>query len=126
MELEEIVKKISEASALELELIWIPRIVENQTDDEKNKLCTTKKNGTGLNMADAPFVTSVYNKIKSGNHLSERQADLIRKILPKYKRQYMRMIKSVNNDIKKQEEHKQALFCEEEGTCWDDDFGEGY
>lgn len=92
MELEEISKKIREASALELELVWLPKIVENQTDDEKQKLCTTTRNGTGLNMADAPYVTSVYNKVKSGAHLSDKQVDVLRNILSKYRRQYMRMM----------------------------------
>jgi hypothetical protein len=96
VDLVEIVKKISEASALELELVWLPKIIDNQTDDEKSKLCTTAKNGTGLNMTDAPYVTSVYNKVKSGGHLSDKQVDVLRKILPKYKRQYARM---VNKDI---------------------------
>lgn len=95
MDLMEIAKKISEASTLELELIWIPKIIENQTDDEKQKLCTTAKNGSGLNMTDAPYVTSLYNKVKSGVHLSDRQADVLRKILPKYKRQYMRMMTKI-------------------------------
>lgn len=92
MDLLEIAKKISEASVLELELIWIPKIVENQTNDEKQRLCTTAKNGTGLNMTDAPYVTSLYYKIRSGIHLSERQADALRKMLPKYRRQYARMM----------------------------------
>ncbi len=92
MDLEEITKKISEASALELELVWLPKIVENQTDDEKQKLCTTTRNGTGLNAMDAYYVTSLYNRVKAGGHLSDKQADVLRKILPKYKRQYMRMM----------------------------------
>ncbi len=92
MDLEEIAKKISESSALEFELIWLPKIVENQTDDEKQKLCTTAKNGTGLTMIDAHYVTSLYNRVKSGGHLSDKQVDILRRILPKYKRQYMRMM----------------------------------
>ena len=99
MNLEEIMKKISEASALELELVWLPKIISNQTDDEKEKLCTTTKNSTGLNMCDAPYVTSLYNKVKSGIHLSERQTDNLRKILPKYKRQYRRMMNNGKKEV---------------------------
>lgn len=33
MELEEIANKISNASAIELELVWIPRILDNQTEE---------------------------------------------------------------------------------------------
>lgn len=103
MELEEIAKKISNASALEFELVWLPKIIENQTDDEKQKLCTTAKNGSGLNMTDAPYVTHIYNKVKSGVHLSERQADVLRKILPKYKRQYARMMTNGKKEVQLQE-----------------------
>ena len=103
MELEEIAKKISEASALEFELIWLPKIIDNQTDDEKSKLCTTMKNNTGLNMMDAHYVMGVYNKVKSGVHLSDKQVDILRKILPKYKRQYARMMNNGKKEIQLQE-----------------------
>ena len=97
MELEEIAKMISNASALEFELIWLPKIIDNQTDDEKQKLYTTVNNGLGLNMRDAYYVMSVYNRVKAGGHLSDKQVDVLRKILPKYRRQYMRMM---TKDIK--------------------------
>ncbi len=92
----EIADKIRRASDLEVELVWLPKIMKNQTDEEKDKLATTVNNGLGLNITDAPFVTSLYNQVKSGKHLSGCQANILRRVLVKYKRQYLRM---VNNNI---------------------------
>lgn len=97
MELEEISKKISEATAMELELVWLPRIMGNQTDDEKSKLDSIYKNGVGLNGVDACYVTSVWNKVKSGKHLTDTQVMLLRKLLPKYRKQFRIMM---NNRVK--------------------------
>lgn len=103
MNLEEIAKRISKASAYEFELVWLPRIIENQTDDEKQKLCTTMKNSTGLNMSDAPYVTSIYNRVKAGGHLSDKQVDILRRILSKYRRQYARMMNDGEKKVQLQE-----------------------
>lgn len=97
MNLKEIKKKISEASDIELELVWLPKIMMNQTSDEKQKLDTISDNGVGLNKADSYVVTAIYNDMKKGNHLSYWQANKLRKLLPKYSRQYKRMM---NNDSK--------------------------
>lgn len=96
MNLKELRKKISEAPDYELELVWLPKIMGGQTDDEKQKLDTVTNNGVGLNKADSYTVTSIYNNIKRGNHLSYWQANKLRKLLPKYARQYMRMMDNVS------------------------------
>lgn len=82
---------IEKASDLEIELVWLPKIVGNQTDDEIEKLNSVLDNKIGLNARDAPFVTSVYLRILSGEHLSSGQASILREILPKYWRQFVRM-----------------------------------
>ncbi len=98
MTLEEIAKKISEASSIEMELVWIPKIMGNQTSDEVEKLTTNKNNGIGLNKGDSYYVTRLYNQVKSGGHLSDRQTAILRKILPKYKKQYRRMVGCVKHE----------------------------
>lgn len=92
--LEDVAFKISNASNIELELVWLPRIMDNQTDDEKSSKNTIERNRIGLTCFDAPFVTSMYSKVKAGKHISDVQADKLRGILVKYKRQYFRMMKS--------------------------------
>jgi len=126
VELEEIAKRISEASAIEMELVWLPKIMEGQTDEEKDKLASILDNRVGLNGTDAPYVTSLYNQVKSGKHLSEKQVTTLRRILPKYKRQYYRMMKNTKEQKEKKQEVKESSYDSEEGTCWDDDFGEDY
>ena len=88
MDLIEIEKKISSASIPELELVWLPKIIENQTEGEMKKFATVLDNGIGLNRSDAPYATRLYYQVKSGKHLDNIQADRLRKMLPKYKRQY--------------------------------------
>ena len=95
----EIMDKIRRASDLEVELVWLPKIMENQTNEEKDKLATTVNNGLGLNMRDAPFVTSIYNQVVSGKHLSFTQANILRIILVKYKKQYVRMMNNGKEEI---------------------------
>lgn len=82
---------ITKASNLELELVWIPRIIERQTDDEVLSRATKYSNRIGLNSSDASFVTAIYKKIKSGKNLSDIQSDETKKRLQKYWRQYLVM-----------------------------------
>jgi hypothetical protein len=94
MDIDEISDKIRNASVIEMELVWLPRIMDNQTNDEKEYRSTFYNNGIGLNGADASYVTSVWCKIKSGYHLTDAQLCILRKILPKYRRQFARMMKN--------------------------------
>jgi hypothetical protein len=79
---------INKASHFELELVWIPKIMRNQTHDEVRDERTEEYNGIGLNGVDATFVTSVFKQIQAGKHLSFKQAESLKKMLPKYWRQY--------------------------------------
>ncbi len=79
------------ATSAELELVWLPKILSNQTDDEIKERRTIKENKVGLNGSDAPIVTSIYSGIRAGRHLSDGQARYLRKVLPKYWRQYSKM-----------------------------------
>lgn len=80
---------IAKASSLELELIWIPKIMKNQTVEEVYTGQTTEVNEMGLSGYDAPFITSVYDQIQEGNHLTNRQKEAVSKILQKYWKQYL-------------------------------------
>lgn len=83
---------ISNASSLELELIWIPRIMKNQTCGEIESNRTLEYNGTGLNGCDAHSISFYYQMIQKGYHLREDQAEDARKKLAKYSRQYVEQI----------------------------------
>jgi len=83
---------IAKASSLELELIWIRKIMDRQTEDEKIVHETKEKNSVGLNGRDAPFVTSIYDRVQEGQHLTPKMAECVRRILPKYWKQYDSMM----------------------------------
>lgn len=79
---------IEEASEIELALVWVPRIIENQTTDEVAGESTQEDNKIGLNAFDAEFVTSVYKQIKDGRTPTEKQSAVLHRTLKKYCRQY--------------------------------------
>lgn len=83
---------IAKASSFELELVWIPKIMARQTEDEQMAHETKEKNSVGLNGRDAPFVTSIYDRILEGKHLTPKMEDAIKRILPKYWKQYDSMM----------------------------------
>jgi len=83
---------IDRATCLELELVWIPRIMRNQTYDELAAGETIRNNGIGLSGVDGAFVSDIYKQVLAGKHLSEKQASATRKILRKYHKQYADMM----------------------------------
>lgn len=89
---------ILSASPYEIEEVWLKKIVELQTDKEISDGLSITDNKIGLNMKDAPILTSYYKRVKSGKHLTPVQINVCRNKLPKYWRQYVRMM---NNGIKK-------------------------
>ena len=84
-------EKISKATGLELELVWIPKIMQNQTADEVQAQDTIECNGKGLNGRDAPFISDLATRIATSGHLTPNQAQAVRRILPKYAGQYVSM-----------------------------------
>lgn len=92
---EKIQGMIANASGLELELIWIPKIMAKQTHDEKVRESTIEYNEVGLNAYDAKFVTSLYNHVTAGAHLTIKQAEAARKVLSKYWKQYAGMMSNI-------------------------------
>ncbi len=83
---------IEKASSLEIELVWIPKIVARQTRDEIDHLNTEEKNNVGLSAFDAEIITSFYNQIQHGKHLSSNQTQMAKKKLAHYWRQYAQMM----------------------------------
>ena len=80
---------IKKASVLELEIVYLPLIMERQTWEEKAQEATKENNGVGLNGVDAKFVTSVFKQVRAEKHLSFKQAASLRKVLVKYAGQYV-------------------------------------
>lgn len=72
----------------ELEIIWIPKIMGNQTSEELESHSTLFYNKVGLNGRDAGFISSLYEQIQNGKHLTHNQVVACHKVLPKYWKQY--------------------------------------
>ena len=85
---EDIRKKIEEAQWYEVEMLWIPKIMQWQTDDEKVDRTTKHQNGAGLNACDAGKISWYSNLISKGYHLNTEQLDDAKKRLIKYRKQY--------------------------------------
>jgi len=79
------------ANAAELELVWIPKIMERQTHEEVQCEHTIELNGIGLNGVDSKFISSLFKQINNGKHLSINQVKSCRRVLSKYARQYVEM-----------------------------------
>jgi len=83
---------IDRSTCIELELVWIPRIMSRQTYDELRAGETIRNNGIGLSGVDGAFISDIYKQVLAGKHISEKQASATRKILRKYWRQYAAMM----------------------------------
>lgn len=88
---QKIKEMIQNAKPLELELVWIPKIMENQTEDERYQESTIEYNEKGLNAFDAKTISYYFNQIKSGSHLTPEQVEKARVKLVKYAGQYAAM-----------------------------------
>jgi len=94
---------IDKASALEIEIVWMPRIMSNQTDLEKCRGDTIERNSIGLSGVDGAFISDVYEQVRGGKHLSGGQEQAVKRVLKKYWRQYANMM---HDDVK----HKQVYI----------------
>lgn len=90
---ERIATMIQNASSLELKLVWIPKIVEKQTQDEIESEETKHKNDVGLSGIDGRIVCSMFHQTQFGKDLTSRQITSLKRILPKYWKQYVGMMK---------------------------------
>ena len=91
--------QIDNASSLEIELVWLPRIMKNQTTNERGLGVAIEHNGVGLSKFDVPFITDIFKQVRNGAHLSEGQARACRRVLRKYWMQYAKMQQSPTNSI---------------------------
>jgi hypothetical protein len=82
---------IAKATPAEIEIIFIPRIMANQTEDEISTFETRHNNSMGLNAFDAKTITNYFKIVKSGRHLSEEQVEKAKIKLIKYAGQYAAM-----------------------------------
>lgn len=86
---------ILKSSGLELELVWIPKIMAKQTSSEVQISATKEKNLVGLCAYDAPIISSFYHQIQDGKHLSIKQTEVARKKLSHYWKQYAGMMVNI-------------------------------
>jgi hypothetical protein len=83
---------IKMASRNDIELVWIPRIMACQTDEEYTSGVTSEENNIGLNAFDSKTITNYHKRILSGKHLTQTQVEDARNRLEKYAKQYASMI----------------------------------
>jgi hypothetical protein len=67
-----------------------------QTASEKMRTDTHLYNGVGFNGSDGHFCTSCGNYLSKGMHMSEKQKVILRKKMPKYAGQLIRIIEEKN------------------------------
>jgi len=91
--------RIDNASSLDIELVWLPGIMKNQTRNEMGLGVAIESNGIGLSKFDVPFISDIYKQVRHGQHLSEGQAGACRRVLRKYWMQYAKMQQSPTNSI---------------------------
>jgi hypothetical protein len=91
--LESLAERLRTTTNLEFLKRALLRLYGRQTDDEKNVGTTQYLNRVGFTAADAPYLTSIAEQLQRGRPLSEKQAAALRRILPKYKRQLLEIIK---------------------------------
>jgi hypothetical protein len=92
---------INSASPEEIAEIWIPAIMDNQTEDERISGDAKGLNGEGLNKFDAGFITDISKQVQSGRCLSSNQLDSVKKKLSKYWRQFLLKVPEeyIGNDV---------------------------
>ena len=60
------------------------RIVQQQTTEERNHAATLDSNGVGLNSFDAETVTTIVRQFEQCGWITHKQADTLRRRMPKY------------------------------------------
>ena len=77
--------------ALEKSII---RIYERQTYTEQEAGQAIIEDGVGFNKFDASLMSSFAKQLNDGWHLSDKQKEIARKVMPKYWRQLMNISKA--------------------------------
>ena len=95
---EQVRDMISKAGWFEFQVLWIPKIMEWQTEDEVSAKTTKHKNGKGLSACDARRITKYHRIIAMGGRLTEEQVEDTRNCLVKYSGQYARHTKEKNEE----------------------------
>lgn len=62
-----------------------------QTTDEKSDGVTEVRNGIGFSSVDSPILSSFAEQYKIHGTLSEKQIALVKRLMPRYARQLLRM-----------------------------------
>jgi len=80
---------LSFATSEQLEGVYLRIIWQNQTKDERKSGATGHSNKIGLNIIDAPFISSLVKQIENGHSLSVKQVEALKKALRKYWKQML-------------------------------------
>jgi len=86
---------------LRTDVKWIERSVVIlygfQTEEEQQSEDTIEMNGQGFNGRDGQILTSFGKQLTMGRHLSVKQLDICKKLLPKYWGQILNVIIEKNS-----------------------------
>ncbi len=74
-------------------------IYQKQTFDEQQARDVKWHNGVGFRPQDADFLTGMTKRVQQNQHLTEKQKFYIFKIMPKYARQLVKIVKERVNEI---------------------------
>lgn len=88
-QIEKISEALKNASEVEMRKIFIPLIMERQTEGEKQSKLTSQKNSKGLSAAHAPQITLYFDLINKGYKLFPIQVRTAKRILSHYEKQYL-------------------------------------
>jgi hypothetical protein len=88
---EEIKGHIKKAKPEEIEIVYIPLIMRNQTPEEVQDEATKEQNGKGLNAFDATSISKYHRILQKGGHLTPAQIEKARNTLIKYAGQFAEM-----------------------------------
>jgi len=82
---------IVNATKREMEEFWFGYINERQVGNEKESGATIYKNESGFTTFDAPIAKTMAARLDSGKGLTSRQIFILRRMLPKYWKQFMQV-----------------------------------
>jgi len=82
---------IANATKRQIEEFWFGYINERQVGNERESGATIYKNKSGFTMFDAHIAKTMAARLDSGKRLSSKQISVLRRMLPKYWKQYIQV-----------------------------------
>lgn len=90
----EVLEFIKASNEYELRKVWLEIIMQRQTSDEIATRSTNHRNSVGLSGCDAKPVTRIYESVadsknRKGRTLFPNEVEYLKKVLPKYRKQFV-------------------------------------